>query len=263
MLRSWLTDECGGGWSLVASPVFKTGVTRPGRAGWVRFPHSPAIRRFAAFALICMGSHTFFSAVAGAQRVDSARVKLGGEIGCVPIPKDSLEGVGPRVIIAGPSGRKGPLCKIPISPRRAFITSLLVPGLGQSRLGRSKAAKMFGAIELGAIAMSLKSLNDLSNAKDARRDTVSVPRIDSVTRNPVLDPVSGLPVFMGVPRNPNLADRVRARRTHLEDWLAAIAFNHLFAGADAFVAANLADFDANVNATSAGIDVRVMARVSW
>jgi len=111
--------------------------------------------------------------------------------------------------------------------------------------------------------MSLKSLNDLSNAKDARSDTVSVPRLDPVTQNPVLDPVSGLPIFMSVPRNPNLADRVRARRTHLEDWLAAIAFNHLFAGADAFVAANLADFDANVNARSAGIDVRVVARVTW
>ena len=32
-MLSWLTDEHGGGWGLVASPVFKTGVTRPSRAG--------------------------------------------------------------------------------------------------------------------------------------------------------------------------------------------------------------------------------------
>ncbi len=200
---------------------------------------------------------------AAAQQADSAKIRLGGEIGCVPIPRDSLEGVGPRVIIAGPPGRTLPLCRVPISPRRAFLTSLLVPGLGQKRLDRSKAAKLFGAIELGAIGMSLKSLNDLNNAKEARADTIQVPRVDPVTGNPVLNPVTGVPLTTTVPRDQNLAGRVRARRTHLEDWLAAIAFNHLFAGADAFVAANLADFDTNVNMTSRGVGIRVLGRVAW
>ena len=35
--------------------------------------------------------------------------------------------------------------------------------------------------------------------------------------------------------------RVRARRTHYEDWLAVLVFNHLIAGADAYVAAQLWD----------------------
>ncbi|MEO7220589.1 MAG: DUF5683 domain-containing protein [Gemmatimonadaceae bacterium] len=210
-----------------------------------------------------MGSHIVAPAAIGAQQADTARIRLGGEIGCIPARGDSLEGAGPRVMIAGPPREGPPECRIPISPRRAFITSLLVPGLGQYRLGRSKAWKLFGVIEAGAIGMSLKSFNDLRKATDARSDTVLVPRVDPVTGNPVIDPVTGLPVTMSVPRNQNLADRVRARRTHLEDWLAVIAFNHLFSGADAFVAANLADFDTNVNVTSRGIGVRVLARVSW
>nr|MDQ3081408.1 hypothetical protein [Gemmatimonadota bacterium] len=113
------------------------------------------------------------------------------------------------------------------------------------------------------IGMSLKSLNDLNNAKDARADTIQVARVDPVTGNPVLNPVTGVPLTTTVPRDQNIAGRVRARRTHLEDWLAAIAFNHLFAGADAFVAANLADFDANVNMTSRGVGIRVLGRVAW
>jgi len=40
-------------------------------------------------------------------------------------------------------------------------------------------------------------------------------------------------------------------------------FNHLFAGADAYVAANLADFDANVEVTSTDRGLRFMARVAW
>ena len=56
---------------------------------------------------------------------------------------------------------------------------------------------------------------------------------------------------------------MRARRTHLEDWLAAVIFNHLFSGADAFVAANLADFNANVQADYTDKRVRVLARIAW
>jgi hypothetical protein len=35
---------------------------------------------------------------------------------------------------------------------------------------------------------------------------------------------------------------------HVEDWLAVIAFNHLFSGADAFVAAQLWDLPLKVSA---------------
>jgi hypothetical protein len=110
--------------------------------------------------------------------------------------------------------------------------------------------------------MSLKSWSDLSKAKKARSDTVGTPVLDDLG-NPVIDTVTNQPKVTYAPRNQNLADRVKARRTHLEDWLAAVIFNHLFAGADAFVSANLADFDANVQTSYTERTVRVAARIAW
>ena len=110
--------------------------------------------------------------------------------------------------------------------------------------------------------MSLKSWNDLSKAKDARADTVATTQLDGEGK-PVLDPITGQPIVTFAPRNKNLADRVAARRAHLEDWIAVVVFNHLFAGADAYVAANLADFDANVQVSSAERRVGFSARLAW
>lgn len=159
-------------------------------------------------------------------------------------------------MVLDPSGRPYP------SPRRAFVTSLLIPGSMQFRFGRPKAAMIFLLAEAGSVGMSLKSWNDLSKAKDARADTVGVPALDG-SGAPVIDPVTGLPVVNYSPRNKNLADRVSARRAHVEDWLAVVVFNHLFAGADAYVSANLADFDANVQVTSLERRVGVRARLAW
>jgi hypothetical protein len=39
---------------------------------------------------------------------------------------------------------------------------------------------------------------------------------------------------------------VRARSAHVEDWIALLVANHLFAGADAFVAAHLWDVPARL-----------------
>jgi hypothetical protein len=110
--------------------------------------------------------------------------------------------------------------------------------------------------------MSVKSWNDLSKAKAARRDTVGTPVVDNLGK-PVIDSVTGVQKVTYAPRNPNLVGRIRARRTHLEDWIAATIFNHLFAGADAYVAAHLADFDTNVQASYVPGQWRVMARVTW
>jgi hypothetical protein len=43
-------------------------------------------------------------------------------------------------------------------------------------------------------------------------------------------------------------DLIRTRRLHVEDWLAVVAFNHLFAGADAFVSAQLWDLPIRLSA---------------
>jgi hypothetical protein len=170
-------------------------------------------------------------AVAGAQRTDSTRAGVTPSPQQATVRRDSTP-----------------------SPRRAFLTSLIAPGSMQLRFKRPKAAAIFLLAEAGSVGMSLKSWNDLSKAKDARADTVGTPGTD---------PQTGLPVINYAPRNQNLADRVRARRAHLEDWIAIIVFNHLFAGADAFVAANLADFDANVQVSATDRRMGVLARLAW
>jgi len=245
----------------VASPVFKTGVTRPSRAGWVRFPHSPATL---AFLPLCAALLVFASVSASAQAADSSLARvIGNKTLCkkpgpdaAPIPRV------PNVVIGGKYEPPLPDCRVPISPRAALVRSLLVPGLGQFNLDRRKVGWLFVTTEAGTIGMTIKSKHDLDLATAARRDTTIIPVLDG-SGQPVLDPATGLPKTIGKPKNQNLADRRRARRTHLEDWIAAIVFNHLFSGADAWVAANLADFDSNVNVSAAGRGIQIAARVAW
>jgi hypothetical protein len=130
------------------------------------------------------------------------------------------------------------------------------------KLDRRKAAGIFIAAEVGTVGMSLKSWNDLRKAKKAREDTVVTLVVDGDGK-PVIDPKTGEQQITIEPRNPNLVGRIRARRSHLEDWIAGVVFNHLFAGADGYVAAHLADFDANVQASYVPGSLRVAARVAW
>jgi hypothetical protein len=132
----------------------------------------------------------------------------------------------------------------------------------QVKLGRPKAATIFVVAETGTLAMSAKSWNDLRKAKNARKDLIGTPVLDDQGR-PVIDSATGRPDTTFTPRNQNLVGRIKARRVHLEDWLAAVFFNHLFAGADAFVAANLQDFDTNVQANATGEGVKVVATIEW
>ncbi|WP_284351060.1 hypothetical protein [Roseisolibacter agri] len=161
---------------------------------------------------------------------------------------------GPRRARATVAPRPG--LEPPISPRRAFLSSLLVPGLGQARLDRPAAGALFVTVELAAITMVAKSAYDLRAAKAFRADSVvlSYP-VDTATGLPTTRPVRG--------EGPFTNDLVRARRLHLEDWLAVIAFNHLIAGAEAFVAANLWDLPAQVGAQRSRNGTMLRVSVSW
>ena len=77
-----------------------------------------------------------------------------------------------------------------------------------------------------------KSLYDLRIAKEHRHDAI----VTSYTTNP-----TGEPVAADSLRNRYALNRVKSRRTHVEDWVAALIFNHLFSGADAYVSAHLWD----------------------
>lgn len=152
----------------------------------------------------------------------------------------------------------------PMSPRRAFLSSLVLPGYAQTAFGRQRAAMLFAVVEIGAIGMARKAAQSLGEAKAFARDSVvDTYRIDPVTGRAALDPVTGQPIPETYTASRFTPDRVRARRTHYEDWIAAIVFNHLIAGADAYVAANLWDFRTNVNVTASPGSTTVIATVRF
>lgn len=177
--------------------------------------------------------------------VEAQRVPL-------PPPRDTVQRdtVVPRPARRIPNSIPDSLLRPPITPKAAFLRSLLVPGWGQSSLRRSTAATIFASAELGMIYMVGKSRADLRSAK-------ALQRADSII---VGDPSRGDSVRRVVSVDPRL---VNARRLHLEDWLAAWIFNHLLAGADAYVAANLWDLPARVSIQQTPVGPGIGAQFRW
>jgi len=173
---------------------------------------------------------TAIGGVASAQRVDSASV-------AARIPKvDTVTRSAPQP---------------PLSPRRAFVYSLLAPGYAQSRLGRPTAGAIFVLTESIAIAMLRESAADLRQARLFRRDTLE---------NIGNDPLTGSPVMY---RNSYNDELISIRRGHVEDWIAFLIANHLFAGADAYVAAHLWDLPSQINISQTQAGTVVAARIRW
>jgi len=110
-----------------------------------------------------------------------------------------------------------------ISPLNAFWRSFLIPGWGQARLNRKLTGGMFVAWEGVTLGMSLKTFREL---RYLRR---------------------------------NSSARADDKRQEHEDWLVLLAFNHLFAGLEAYVSAHLADFpgDLRVEAVPGGVGAAV------
>ncbi len=183
-------------------------------------------------------------------RVDTAVVR-GDTSGSRATPPQSLPPRRPRAVAARP------LVRPPLSPRRALLYSLAMPGLGQVRLDRATTGAFFVAVEAAAFAMVAKSAFDLREAKTFRGDSLLVTSypVDSL----------GAPVTptTGDARNSFSSALVRARRVHLEDWLAVIAFNHLIAGAEAFVSANLWSVPAEVSVEPSRRGPVVAVRARW
>ena len=151
-----------------------------------------------------------------------------------------------------------------MSARRAFLTSLIIPGYAQTVFGRDKAAMLFALIEIGSLGMARKAAQDLAEAKGLPRDSVVASyKIDPATGLAVIDPKTGLAVPDTYIASRFTPDRIKARRTHYEDWIAAIVFNHLFSSADAYVAANLWDFKTSIGAVASARGAGVVARVSF
>jgi hypothetical protein len=156
-----------------------------------------------------------------------------------------------------PTVRVAPLDTTPVSPltpRRAFLYSFLVPGYSQSVLGRNKAATGFLLFEAISLAMIRESAADVREAQRLQNDTVVVSWVDASGRA-LATPDTAAILF---------GDReVRSRRAHVEDWIAVLVANHLFAGADAYVAAHLWDVKARVGLRVAPSRVQLLASIAW
>lgn len=174
----------------------------------------------------------FFAVPSLAQRPDSARVRRPTSSG--PTIPDSL--------------------KPPISPRRAFLYSAILPGYGQAILGRNKAAAVMLAIEAMAIGMIRESAADVREARRMSGDTVVVSYVDATGG------ASSPPIVSARRFDPQY---VHVRQSHVEDWVAFLLANHLFSGADAFVAANLWELPAELSVRVAPGGATVGASLTW
>lgn len=183
---------------------------------------------------VCAFAVLLFPVAAAAQQVDSARVGV------------SIEDGGP-----------------PISPGRAFLYSFVLPGAGQAKLDRAYAGGMFFLIEIAAITLANRSAEDLRIARSFAGDSVPMRfRTDPNTGVVMLDG-SGQPIVDEWRQTRYNDDWIRARKLHYEDWIAVLFFNHLFAGADAYVAAHLWDLPTRVGMRQTPFGPLISATISF
>ncbi|HEX5870536.1 MAG TPA: hypothetical protein VFY65_08980 [Longimicrobium sp.] len=113
-----------------------------------------------------------------------------------------------------------------ITPRGAFLRSLVLPGWGQSELGATGRGGVYFMLESGSLWMVLKSHQKLQEARELETIARETGEIGPTAKHPL----------------------VRDRENQREDWITLSIFWLFFSGADAFVAAHLQDFDVHVNA---------------
>ena len=142
--------------------------------------------------------------------------------------------------------------KPPLSPRRAFLYSLAIPGYAQSVLGRHRAGALQVAFEAASLVMLRMSAADLREARRNLADSVVVSFVDA-NGNPQIQKV----------RSQWTSELVRARRAHVEDWIAVWAANHLFSALDGFVAAHLWDLPAEVAVTATPRSTGLALKLHW
>jgi hypothetical protein len=224
----------GSGWSLVASTVFKTvrDLTMSGWVGSIPMHSRHSARRV--LATLSVGGLLLAAALPTpvlAQRVDTAHTSF----------------------TAGLVARQDSVTP-PISPKRALIYGLLAPGAAQSVLGQHKSAAAFVLMEAITLGMIRESAADVHEAKRFAHDSIVVSYVDE-QGNALPAPIVRPPHFDST--------FVRARRAHVEDWIAVLVANHLFSGADAFVSANLWDVRAHVGLRAVPNGAVLGARIEW
>jgi hypothetical protein len=195
----------------------------------------PLVRTCARSAAVTLVTMAFASIPAMAQRDTTARA---------PAP------------VATTLSPPGSALVPPITAKRAFLYSAALPGYGQTLLHRNRAAVGMLAVEALSFVMVHQSAASVRQARRGTLDSVVVSWVDGAGQ-PLASPARDRPHFSD-------AD-VRARRAHVEDWIALILANHLLSGVDAFVAAHLWDVTAHVGGGAAPVarSASVGVRFRW
>lgn len=130
-------------------------------------------------------------------------------------------------------------------PSKALMRSLLVPGWGQFSVGAVKRGVFFVAAQGTSYYMLVRTNSRLNKAEeklDARRQEARdslIAEQDTTNLEVRIDSVDAVIAANSL---------VRSRERHLQDWITYTLFFTLASGVDAFVAAHLADFPADVTA---------------
>jgi hypothetical protein len=117
-----------------------------------------------------------------------------------------------------------------LRPLPAFFHSLLIPGWAQSKLDRKLTAGLFIAWEGVTLGMAAKADGEVKYLRRTYADSSA---------------------------------RVTDKKKERQDWLILLAFNHLFAGLEAFVSSQLQDFPADVKLRAAPRGIGAQAVVPF
>ena len=127
------------------------------------------------------------------------------------------------------------------SPGGAFLRSVVVPGWGQVAAGSPERGTFYFTVESLGMWMILKTSKTLGSA----RDILAMRRLDAEERLIAEGSVDPADLPAAIDADSGVADAFnleQLRAQQREDWITFGVFFLLLGGADAFVAAHLADF---------------------
>lgn len=152
---------------------------------------------------------------------------------------------------------------MPITPRTAFIRSMVLPGWGQAAFDSYVRGGIFFAGWVGNWYMIIRNYIRLADARDrlGERREVVVDSVFAAGKGPLLLRDINLEQTLEADfLFDDLGQLVRAREQQREDWIAWQIFWILASGVDGYVTAHLHDFPASIDMEPAE-DGRVSLRV--
>jgi hypothetical protein len=129
----------------------------------------------------------------------------------------------------------------PVSPGRAFLRAILVPGWGHASIGEHTRGGFYFLTETAAAWMVVRTRSRLNAATDVRELRLAEVRA-RLQAEGVDDPAA---IARAQDRDDSViaaSSLVEARSQQFEDWLVFGIFFVFLSGADAFVSAHLRDF---------------------